>query len=208
MFLGSSCIYPKRAPQPLREGSVPTGPLELSNEPYAIAKIAAIKMVEAYRSQYGSDFISVMPTNLYGPGDNYHPERCRVRRRADPPLPRGEGRGRAACRGVGHRHTAQAARRQPPQIARLARHDLARGRLEASLRSVSAGPSSRSTSNRLEFCARLVKAIWQAGRSVLALAVVGAPQSRPLARPKLLFVFQLFQQHVRHETSQLRILKL
>src|SRR6476620_5478110 len=74
MFLGSSCIYPKLAPQPLREDSMLTGPLEPTNEPYAIAKIAGIKMVEAYRSQYSSDFINVMPTNLYGPGDNYHPE--------------------------------------------------------------------------------------------------------------------------------------
>lgn len=78
MFLGSSCIYPKLAPQPLREDTVLTGPLEPTNEPYAIAKIAGIKMVEAYRSQYGSDFISVMPTNLYGPGDNYHPELSHV----------------------------------------------------------------------------------------------------------------------------------
>jgi len=78
MFLGSSCIYPKLAPQPLREDSVLSGPLEPTNEPYAIAKIAGIKMVEAYRSQYGSDFISVMPTNLYGPGDNYHPELSHV----------------------------------------------------------------------------------------------------------------------------------
>ncbi|UFS92913.1 GDP-L-fucose synthase [Bradyrhizobium daqingense] len=78
MFLGSSCIYPKLAAQPLREDSVLTGPLEPTNEPYAIAKIAGIKMVEAYRSQYGSDFISVMPTNLYGPGDNYHPEYSHV----------------------------------------------------------------------------------------------------------------------------------
>ncbi|MHC2577713.1 GDP-L-fucose synthase [Bradyrhizobium diazoefficiens] len=78
MFLGSSCIYPKLAPQPLREESVLTGPLEPTNEPYAIAKIAGIKMAEAYRSQYGCDFISVMPTNLYGPGDNYHPEMSHV----------------------------------------------------------------------------------------------------------------------------------
>ena len=78
MFLGSSCIYPKLAPQPLREESVLTGPLEPTNEPYAIAKIAGIKMIEAYRSQYSSDFISVMPTNLYGPGDNYHPELSHV----------------------------------------------------------------------------------------------------------------------------------
>lgn len=78
MFLGSSCIYPKLAPQPLREDTVLTGPLEPTNEPYAIAKIAGIKMAEAYRSQYGSDFISVMPTNLYGPGDNYAPELSHV----------------------------------------------------------------------------------------------------------------------------------
>lgn len=71
MFLGSSCIYPKLAPQPLREDSLLTGLLEPTNEPYAIAKIAGIKMCEAYRSQYGSNFISVMPTNLYGPNDNY-----------------------------------------------------------------------------------------------------------------------------------------
>jgi GDP-L-fucose synthase len=78
MFLGSSCIYPKLAPQPLREDSMLTGPLEPTNEPYAIAKIAGVKMCEAYRSQYGSDFINVMPTNLYGPGDNYHPEYSHV----------------------------------------------------------------------------------------------------------------------------------
>jgi GDP-L-fucose synthase len=78
MFLGSSCIYPRLAAQPLSEDSMLTGPLEPTNEPYAIAKIAGIKMVEAYRSQYGSDFISVMPTNLYGPGDNYHPEHSHV----------------------------------------------------------------------------------------------------------------------------------
>ena len=78
MFLGSSCIYPKLAPQPLREDSMLTGPLEQTNEPYAIAKIAGIKMVEAYRSQYACDFINVMPTNLYGPGDNYHPEYSHV----------------------------------------------------------------------------------------------------------------------------------
>lgn len=71
MFLGSSCIYPKLAPQPLREDYLLTGVLEPTNEPYAIAKIAGIKLCEAYRSQYGSHFISVMPTNLYGPNDNY-----------------------------------------------------------------------------------------------------------------------------------------
>ena len=78
MFLGSSCIYPRLAPQPLREDYMLTGPLESTNEPYAIAKIAGIKMVEAYRSQYGCDFISVMPTNLLGPGDDYHPEYSHV----------------------------------------------------------------------------------------------------------------------------------
>lgn len=78
MFFGSSCIYPKLAPQPLREDSMLTGPLEVTNEPYAIAKIAGIKMVETYRSQYACDFISVMPTNLYGRGDNYHPEYSHV----------------------------------------------------------------------------------------------------------------------------------
>jgi GDP-L-fucose synthase len=71
LFLGSSCIYPKLAPQPLKEEYLLTGPLEPTNEPYAIAKIAGIKMCEAYRAQYGCDFISVMPTNLYGPNDNY-----------------------------------------------------------------------------------------------------------------------------------------
>lgn len=71
MFLGSSCIYPKLAPQPLKEEYLLTGLLEPTNEPYAIAKIAGIKLCDAYRSQYGADFISVMPTNLYGPNDNY-----------------------------------------------------------------------------------------------------------------------------------------
>jgi GDP-L-fucose synthase len=71
MFLGSSCIYPKEAPQPLKEEYMLTGPLESTNEPYAIAKIAGIKLCDAYRSQYGCNYISVMPTNLYGPNDNY-----------------------------------------------------------------------------------------------------------------------------------------
>jgi GDP-L-fucose synthase len=71
LFLGSSCIYPKMAPQPLKEEYLLTGALESTNEPYAVAKIAGIKMCEAYRDQYGCNFISAMPTNLYGPGDNY-----------------------------------------------------------------------------------------------------------------------------------------
>jgi GDP-L-fucose synthase len=78
MFLGSSCIYPKLAPQPLKEDYLLTGLLEETNEPYAIAKIAGIKMCEAYRAQYGCNFISVMPTNLYGFNDNYHPENSHV----------------------------------------------------------------------------------------------------------------------------------
>jgi GDP-L-fucose synthase len=78
LFLGSSCIYPKLAPQPMREEMLLTGPLEPTNEWYAVAKIAGIKLVEAYRRQYGADFISLMPTNLYGPGDNYHPEHSHV----------------------------------------------------------------------------------------------------------------------------------
>jgi len=78
MFLGSSCIYPKMAPQPLKEDYLLTGPLEHSNEPYAIAKIAGIKMCDAYRDQYGCNFISVMPTNLYGFNDNYHPQNSHV----------------------------------------------------------------------------------------------------------------------------------
>jgi GDP-L-fucose synthase len=78
MFLGSSCIYPKMAPQPLKEDYLLTGPLEQTNEPYAIAKIAGIKMCDAYRAQYGCNFISVMPTNLYGINDNYHPQNSHV----------------------------------------------------------------------------------------------------------------------------------
>ena len=78
MFLGSSCIYPKLAPQPLKEESLLTGLLEETNEPYAIAKIAGIKMAEAYRAQYDCNFISVMPTNLYGYNDNYHPQNSHV----------------------------------------------------------------------------------------------------------------------------------
>ena len=78
LFLGSSCIYPKHAPQPLKEEYLLTGLLETTNEPYAIAKIAGIKMCEAYRAQYGCNFISVMPTNLYGFNDNYHPQNSHV----------------------------------------------------------------------------------------------------------------------------------
>ena len=78
LFLGSSCIYPKMAPQPLKEEYLLTGPLEPSNEWYALAKISGLKMCQAYRRQYGCDFISCMPTNLYGPGDNYHLDNSHV----------------------------------------------------------------------------------------------------------------------------------
>jgi GDP-L-fucose synthase len=78
LFLGSSCIYPKAVSQPMREDALLTGVLESTNEPYAIAKIAGIKLCESYNRQYGRDYRSVMPTNLYGPGDNYHPENSHV----------------------------------------------------------------------------------------------------------------------------------
>jgi GDP-L-fucose synthase len=78
LFLGSSCIYPRLASQPMREDALLTGPLEPTNEPYAIAKIAGIKLCESYNRQYGTDYRSVMPTNLYGPGDNYHPDNSHV----------------------------------------------------------------------------------------------------------------------------------
>jgi GDP-L-fucose synthase len=78
LFLGSSCIYPKHAPQPIPEEALLTGPLEPTNEWYALAKIAGIKLCQALRKQYGCDFISVMPTNLYGPNDNYHPQNSHV----------------------------------------------------------------------------------------------------------------------------------
>ncbi len=78
LFLGSSCIYPSHAPQPMSEDMLLTGPLEPTNEWYAVAKIAGIKLCQAYRTEYGADFISAMPTNLYGPGDNYHPDHSHV----------------------------------------------------------------------------------------------------------------------------------
>ena len=78
LFLGSSCIYPKFAPQPISESSLLRGELEPTNEPYALAKIVGIKMCEAYRAQHGCNFLSAMPTNLYGPGDNYHPQNSHV----------------------------------------------------------------------------------------------------------------------------------
>jgi GDP-L-fucose synthase len=78
LFLGSSCIYPKMAPQPMPENCLLTSPLEVSNEAYAVAKIAGLKMCQHYRAQYGLKYHSAMPTNLYGPGDNYHPENSHI----------------------------------------------------------------------------------------------------------------------------------
>jgi GDP-L-fucose synthase len=78
IFLGSSCIYPRQAPQPMQEGCLLTGPLEYTNRPYAIAKIAGMELVNCIRQQYGRNYFSVMPTNLYGPGDNFHPENSHV----------------------------------------------------------------------------------------------------------------------------------
>ncbi|WP_106746101.1 GDP-L-fucose synthase [Yoonia maritima] len=78
LFLGSSCIYPREAAQPITEAALLTGPLEPTNEPYAIAKIAGIKLCESYNRQYGTDYRSIMPTNLYGPGDNFHPQNAHV----------------------------------------------------------------------------------------------------------------------------------
>ncbi len=103
-FLGSSCIYPKLAPQPMREDVLLTGPLEPTNEWYAIAKIAGLKMCQAYRRQYGFNAISLMPTNMYGPGDNFDLTELARAAGADPSLPRGQASRR--CRGgrVGHGH--------------------------------------------------------------------------------------------------------
>ncbi len=78
LFLGSSCIYPRDTPQPITEAALLTGPLEQTNECYAVAKIAGIKLCQAYRRQYGCDFISAMPCNIYGPNDNYHPDASHV----------------------------------------------------------------------------------------------------------------------------------
>ena len=78
LFLGSTCIYPREAPQPMKENYLLTGPLEYTNEPYAIAKIAGLKLCESYNLQYGTDFIAVMPTNLYGPNDNFDLEKAHV----------------------------------------------------------------------------------------------------------------------------------
>ena len=93
LYLGSSCIYPRECDQPMKEEAPALGPLEPTNEPYAIAKIAGIKLCQAYRRQYGCDFISAMPTNLYGPNDNFEPDELpRAARRSSAKLPRRQGR--------------------------------------------------------------------------------------------------------------------
>ena len=115
LFLGSSCIYPKHAPQPIREDSLLTGPLEPTNDAYAIAKIAGVLQVQALRRQHGVSFISAMPTNLYGPGDNFDLQTSHVLPGDDPPLPRGQGVRRTERDPVGQRHPAAGvpARRRP-----------------------------------------------------------------------------------------------
>ena len=105
-FLGSSCIYPREAAQPIREEALMTGPLEATNRPYAVAKIAGAAMCDAYRKQHGFDAFTVMPCNVYGVGDNFDPEFEPCHRRADAPLPRGEARGRARGRRLGDRQPA------------------------------------------------------------------------------------------------------
>ena len=105
LFFGSSCIYPRLAPQPMTEESLLTGQLEPTNEPYAIAKIAGIKLCESYNRQYGTDYRSVMPTNLYGPGDNFHPENSHVLPALIRRIRRGEGRGCFRSDHLGQRHT-------------------------------------------------------------------------------------------------------
>ena len=106
VYLGSSCIYPRLAPQPMTPDMLLTGPLEPTNQWYAIAKIAGIKLCEAYRLQHGADFVSVMPTNLYGPGDNYHPEDSHVPAALMRRFHEAKINGAAKRDGLGHRHAA------------------------------------------------------------------------------------------------------
>ncbi len=120
IFLGSSCIYPREAPQPLREEYLLTGPLEETNRAYAVAKIAGIELCRSLNRQYGTDYLSLMPTNLYGPGDNFDLQDQPRAAGAHPPLPRGQGGGRAG-HPVGHR---RAAARVPVRGRRRARRHL------------------------------------------------------------------------------------
>ena len=121
LYLGSSCIYPRECPQPMREEHLLSGHLEPTNEPYAIAKIAGIKLCQAYRKQYGCDFISAMPTNLYGPNDNFDLERVARAACPDPQVPRRQAGGPARGDGLGHRRAAPRvpARRRPRRRLRL-----------------------------------------------------------------------------------------
>ena len=114
LYLGSSCIYPRECPQPIREEYLLSGLLEPTNEPYAIAKIAGIRLCQAYRRQYGCDFISAMPTNLYGPGRQLRLDQLARRPCADAEIPRGKDRGRGPCGRLGYRRasTRVAARRR------------------------------------------------------------------------------------------------
>ena len=115
LYLGSSCIYPRDCPQPIREEYLLTGPLEKTNEAYAIAKIAGLKSCEAYRKQYGCNFISAMPTNLYGPNDNFDLDQFARRAGADSQVSRCARQRRRASHRLGHRHAAARvpARRRP-----------------------------------------------------------------------------------------------
>jgi GDP-L-fucose synthase len=106
LFLGSSCIYPKLAPQPMRERDLLTGPLEPTNRPYALAKIAGIEMCWSYNRQYGTRYLAAMPTNLYGPGDNYHPTHSHVIPGAAAQVSPGQAAGRPHGHRLGHRHAA------------------------------------------------------------------------------------------------------
>ena len=106
LFLGSSCIYPRLAPQPMPESCLLSGPLEPTNRPYALAKIAGIEMCWSYNRQYGTKFLAAMPTNLYGPGDNYHPTNSHVHPGADPQVSRSEAARRRSVDRLGHGHAA------------------------------------------------------------------------------------------------------
>ena len=106
MFLGSSCIYPKLAPQPMKESDLLTGPLEPTNRPYALAKIAGVEMCWSYNRQYGTRYLAAMPTNLYGPGDNYHPTQQPCHSGLAAQVPRSQARGRSRGDRVGNRHAA------------------------------------------------------------------------------------------------------
>ena len=121
MFLGSSCIYPRDCPQPIKEEYLLTGPLEATNEPYAIAKIAGVKLCESYKRQYGRQYVSVMPTNLYGPERQLRPGQQPCAAGADPQGARGQAARRRRVRGLGQRHAAPRVpvRRRPGRRLRV-----------------------------------------------------------------------------------------